>query len=94
MVYQIGCADCDQFYVGMTTRRLKQRIDEHREDRNSALKEHSCKSDHTIDFDNASILASDCIKSRLFVKEALKIRESSAHLSLNRNVRGCELKLW
>ena len=94
VVYRVGCGDCEQFYVGMTTRRLKQRIDEHREDRNSALKEHSNTSNHAIDFNSVNILASDSAKSRLFVKEALKIREVSAHLSLNRNVRGCELKLW
>ena len=78
----------------MTTRRLKQRLDEHRDDRNSALKEHSCTSNHAIDYDSVSVLTSDSVKSRLYVKEALKIRELSAHLSLNRNVRGCELKLW
>ena len=63
-------------------------------DRNSALKDHCNTSHHTIDFECVKILTSDNVKSRLFVKEALKIREFNAHLSLNRNVRGCELKLW
>ena len=69
-------------------------MDEHREDRNSALKDHSNTSNHTIDFENVKVLTADNVKSRLFVKEALKIKELNAHLSLNRNVRGCELKLW
>ena len=29
-----------------------------------------------------------------FVKEALKIRETSAYKSLNRNIKGCDLFLW
>ena len=94
VVYCVQCSNCDQFYVGMTTRRLHQRISEHRDNRNSALQEHSHRTNHVIDFDNARVLASDIIRSRLYVMEALKIKELAAHLSLNRNTRGCELKLW
>ena len=57
VVYCIKCADCEQFYVGMTVRRLSQRIDEHRVDSNSALHGHSILHNHTIDFDSAGILS-------------------------------------
>ena len=94
VVYRIQCCDCDDFYVGMTTRRLAQRVHEHSEDSKSALQEHFNSTKHSINFEGTDILCADSIRSRLFVKEALKIRELAAHLSLNRNVRGCELKLW
>ena len=38
LVYKIDCKDCEQFYIGMTTRRLEQRLSEHSsKDTNSAL---------------------------------------------------------
>ena len=94
VVYKIQCLDCDNFYVGMTNRRLKKRVSEHSEDTNSALKQHANINNHKIDFEGTSILCADNVRARLFVKEALKIKELSAHLSLNRNIRGCDLKLW
>lgn len=60
----------------------------------SALKEHSVSCKHQIEFECHRILAYDQHRSRFFVKEALKIREHSANLSLNRYIRGCELYLW
>ena len=58
------------------------------------FKEYAIVNNHKIDFECTSILCADNVQARLFVKEALKIKELSAHLSLNRNIRGCDLKLW
>ena len=41
VVYKISCADCCEFYIGKTQRRLSQRIREHRNDDCSALKRHA-----------------------------------------------------
>ena len=78
----------------MTTRRLCQRLKEHSESENSALRKHSLDAKHDIDFANPLILATDCNRSRLYVKESLKIKDLSAYLSLNGNIGSMELKLW
>ena len=41
VIYQISCTECDEFYIGLTNRRLKARINEHRTNDNSALFRHS-----------------------------------------------------
>ena len=94
VVYQVNCSECTDFYVGKTIRCLKQRLGEHAKDENSALFKHSSNTGHEIDFSNPSVIANDRHESRLFVKEALLIRDLSAHLSLNANVGSQELKLW
>ena len=78
----------------MTMRRLHQRLKEHAKFEKSELNEHSIVCNHNIGFNCPSILATDKIRSRLSVKEALKIRETSAYMYLNRNIRGCDLFLW
>ena len=30
VVYKLNCEDCEEFYIGQTTRRLKKRIQEHK----------------------------------------------------------------
>ena len=30
VVYKLDCEDCEEFYIGQTTRRLKKRIQEHK----------------------------------------------------------------
>ena len=94
VVYQIGCKDCPEFYVGMTMRRLKQRMDEHATDENSALYKHSQTTGHNINFQEPKVLCTDTLKSKLLIKETLKIRELSASKSLNGNQGSFELKLW
>ena len=94
VVYRINCKECPAFYVGMTTRRLHQRIQEHSSKAESALCGHSIETNHEIDFSNPSILDKDNIKSRLLIKETLHIQDSGANSSLNRNIGSYELKLW
>ena len=94
VVYKVECSDCSEFYVGMTTRCLQQRLKEHSESDKSALGKHALDANHDIDFVNPSILATDQNRSRLYVKESLNIKDLSAYRSLNGNVGSMELKLW
>ena len=93
-IYKIHCAECDSFYVGKTKRVLKQRLDEHKVDEHSALLRHSMDTGHCIDFDDPAILASDSDELRLYIKESIKIKELSAHKSLNGNIGSMDLNLW
>ena len=51
---------------------------------------------HSIDYVSPLIIASDQNRARLYVKEALKIRELAEYSSLNGNAGSSELrpKLW
>ena len=94
VVYKLDCEDCQEFYIGQTTRRLKKRIQEHKTKEFSSVYRHSSITDHKFNFDNPSILAVDTNEIRLKVKESLLIREYSAHQSLNVNIQSFECKLW
>ena len=94
VVYKISCSDCNEFYVGMTTRILKNRITEHSKDANSALFRHSIESDHSIDFDNVQVLDHDNNRINLLIREALFIHDLHAESSLNRNIGSFHLQLW
>ena len=93
-MYKVNCAICSAFYVGKTDRRLKQRLVEHRDSNDSALKRHTLETGHSIDYENPSVLASDTNSERLLVKEALKIKELAAYCSLNGNTGSVDMKLW
>ena len=94
LVYKVNCKECSDFYIGMTCRRLKDRLAEHSSSENSAIFKHSSDTGHVIDFDSPEILAKDRFKTRLLIKETLKIQEYHASKSLNRNTCSYELKLW
>ena len=94
VIYKIKCADCSEFYIGKTERRLCQRIKEHMTSCNSALHKHSMESGHRIDFQSPSVLARDNLSIRLLTKESLLIKEQVAYKSLNGNVGSFELKLF
>ena len=95
LVYKVNCCDCNEFYVGMTCRRLEQRLSEHSSGNcNSALFQHSAATGHSINFQVPEILAMDNTKIRILVKETLKIQETRAFNHLNRNTGSFELQLW
>ena len=94
VVYLIKCGNCSEFYIGKTERRLSQRIHEHATCENSALRRHELATDHKIDFDSVSVLASDNHPTRLLIKETLKIKEHCAFNSLNGNMGSFELRLF
>ena len=89
VVYRVNCKECKEFYIGMTTRRLIQRISEHSENASSAIFKHFVESKHDIAFNSPDILAKDCNKFRL----AILIKENCAYLSLNGNTGSTQLNL-
>ena len=54
----------------MTRRRLHKRLKELETRQYSAMYKHMSKNNHKIDFSNPNILANDCNKIRLLVKES------------------------
>ena len=86
--------DCAEFCVGLTTRRLEQRMKEHSTSQNSALMLHSLDTGHRPMYDSPEVLATDCCRTRLFIKESLKIQECKAFKSLNGNKGSFDLQLW
>ena len=94
LIYRILCIDCNEFYIGMTKRRLQTRVNEHKKDEYSALCRHSLETGHNIDYYSPDILAKDSNLYRLQVKETLKIQENFAYKSLNGNTGSLMLKLW
>ena len=94
VIYKVACHNCSEFYIGVTTRRLKTRLAEHKKDHNSALNRHAMETDHDINFSDTEIIATDSTKYRLQVKETLKIQEDFAFKSLNGNTGSLSLKLW
>ena len=65
VVYGIPCADCDLVYIGETKRALSTRVKEHKTSvrlaklENSALAEHCHKENHSVAWDDVSILANE-----------------------------------
>ena len=94
LVYKINCTQCSDFYIGMTCRRLRDRLSEHASSETSAVHKHSCDTGHVMDLESPEILATDNFKTRLLIKETLKIKEYHAAKSLNRNTGSYELNLW
>ena len=94
VVYKISCNNCNEFYVGLTTRRLEQRISEHIKNDASALYKHAVETGHDIAFSRPEILTSDDIELRLQVKETLMIRDLYAYRSLNNMKSSVVLTLW
>ena len=78
----------------MTCRRLKDRLSEHASSETSAVFKHSCDTGHVMDLESPEIIAVDNCKTRLLIKETLKIKEYHAVKSLNRNTGSYELSLW
>ena len=94
VIYQINCLECQEFYVGLTTRRFCKRLYEHKNRNYSAIYKHSSDADHKINYENPKVLASDNIKIRLQVKETLLIKDLAAYKSLNVNIDSFKCKLW
>ena len=87
VIYKINCSYCNDFYVGLTTRRLHKRLDEHKKREFCSVYKHNSQKDHIIDFENPRILATDHRKERLQIKETLCINQCQAYKSLNVNIK-------
>ena len=94
VVYKINCIDCNEFYIGITKRRVHISLKEHKTRHYSAVFKHILEYNHNIDFEHPKILCNDSKKMRFLVKETLSIIGQSANKSLNVNVKSFECKLW
>ncbi|XP_044765559.1 uncharacterized protein LOC123321847 [Coccinella septempunctata] len=73
-VYKISCRDCESFYIGMTTRNMKKRFNEHLKNRPiSALGEHLKEKDHSTNFDNLKILHKETNYHKITLLEQYEI---------------------
>ena len=52
VIYQVNCSKCKEFYIGLTTRRVHKRFNEHRKREYCSIFRHSFETDHSIDFTN------------------------------------------
>jgi predicted GIY-YIG superfamily endonuclease len=93
IVYKVNCTDCNDFYIGLTTRRLHKRLKEHQKRKYCAIYKH-VETGHKMDLVNPQIIGNDNIKIRLQVKETLQISHHAANKSLNVNIDSFECKLW
>ena len=69
-------------------------MSEHAESESSAIHRHAVSCGHIMDLKSPEVLATDPIQTRLYIKEALYIKDYAAYNSLNGALRSCDLKLW
>ena len=92
-IYSILYNDCDNEYIGQTKHQFGTRLKEHqkavffcKKEKNSALSEHTCLTNHTIGWDNSKIITTNRRYHQRLCLEAWHI--NSAHASLNRDDGG------
>lgn len=83
VVYQVNCNECtDKQYIGTTSQMVKNRMAGHRSDCNrksaekSALVAHAVNKNHTFDFNNVKILATNNNQNKRMFLEELYIKSS------------------
>ena len=85
VVYGLNCMDCTASYIGVTTRVLLAKVQEHRDAlrgaRYSAAAEHAVQTGHNIDWNNIKTLASDSKEINLFYSESLLILKQKPSLN-------------
>ena len=95
VIYSIPCS-CGKVYIGETTRRLDQRMKEHKhacehgEEKKSAVAEHMCREQHPIQWQETKVIGRASKYWELRVKEALHIHLTPEDQRFNRDV-GLEL---
>jgi hypothetical protein len=86
-IYKIKCDNCECTYIGQTTRKLTERIKEHRRfnSSNTALTKHLRDKNHSISLQNAEMLHFESNQKRLDLLESyyIKIEKSKNHSCLN-----------
>ena len=93
VVYKLDCKDCSEFDIGMTCRRLEQRIGEHSTYMSSAVLQHMTCLGHDVAFNDPQILAHDNNRFQMNTKETLDILSHKAYKSLNKNTGSYECAL-
>ena len=84
VVYNVECGDCQNSYVGETSRKMKTRFDEHcKSDNQSAILEHLKETGHSLSLENVNILVNEPKLPSRKIREALEIYKRRP--SLNRD---------
>ena len=87
VVYQIGCQDCEAYYIGHTSKNLRDRVKQHKsatdkgKAEDSAIAEHAWTAHHTIDWDNVQVLDQETVEKRRQIKESLLIRSRAPQMN-------------
>ena len=90
--YSIPCNDCDNEYIRQTKRKFATRLKEHQKavffgkKENSALSEHTCLTNHIIEWDKSIIITTNWHYHQHLCLEAWHI--NSTHAPLNRDDGG------
>ena len=103
IVYKFQCGSCNATYCGKTKRHFKVRMCEHlgisaltgkrvKGDDDSAIKEHLLFCNHTPDFEDFSILATNNNEFKVTLMDSLLINRD--HPPLNKNKQSLPLELF
>ena len=74
VIYKVNCNDCNEFYIGLTRRRLNVRLDEHSKRHYSPLYKHYSGTGHSINYQDPEIISTDNVKIRLQLKRHYKYK--------------------
>ena len=89
VVYQIPCGGCSKVYIGETIRRLETRLKEHHEalrrgmTEKSAVAEHAWDNQHSINWEETSIIDQARRHKELLLKKALHTHMTPADQRIN-----------
>ena len=103
IIYRYTCSNCKVTYYGKTLRHFYTRAAEHmgisnltgkglKSVKQSAISDHLLQCNCAINFDDFSILATDCNKLKLLLRESLLINRDKP--ILNRTIKSFPLKLF
>ena len=84
VVYRYKCKHCEASYIGMTTRILDIREQEHKNNNKSHVYQHNILENHEIDFENVEILDRASNQLKLSYKEMLYIRKYQPTLNVQK----------
>ena len=91
VVYRLDCVNCSVGYIGVTTRLLPARVQEHRDAlkgvQSSAVADHSLQTGHDVDWSNLKILASDSNEQNLFLESLLILKRRPTLNKMQTSVR-------
>ena len=93
VVYLIPCKDCQEVYIGQTSRNLSARITSHKSDTRTnkstcQLAKHNNELNHAADYEGVKILDSEVnYKKRTFL-EMVRIAQTSTAMNSRRDIEG------
>ena len=103
IIYRYTCSNCKVIYYGKTFRQFYTKAAEHmgisnltgkrlKSVKQSAISDHLLQCNCAINFDDFSILATDCNKFKLLLRESLLIKRDKP--ILNRTIKSFPLELF